>query len=393
MAQGTLLWGDAGASDARKVVDASAREIGLAVQFCHADDILETAGAAKPDVIGLELRKAPGAGLPLLAQLADAVEGTAIVVATEDAGVAAMRAALEAGATDVVSLPPVGAELRKAIVRAMAARTRTRRQGSPTGEVITVCGARGGLGATTLAVNLAARLAALGNGTALVDLDLQRGDVAAFLNLTPGESLAALAAARDRADDVLLQTLLVRHPSGIVVLPAPARIEDAETIDATDVDTALRLVSTQFRFTVVDTPRVVAAPLLTAVERSDRLLLLTDLSVPGVRAARRLLELFSRLGLPPDRIDFVVTRVVPGPVSLSEAARALGKEPFAVIPRDEAAACDAMNAGTPLNGKQSALTLAVTALAARLAGVQAKPKPARSQLLQRLFQPGRKASA
>jgi len=380
------------AGDGRKVVEASAQDLGLVVRFCATADVLEAAAAVSPDVIGLELPKGSGAGLSLVTRLAEAGDGAPTVVAAEDGSMAVMRAALEAGAVDVISLPPVGAELRKAIVRAMATRLRSRRQAS-SGEVITVCGARGGLGATTLAVNLAARLAALGNRTALVDLDLQRGDVAAFLNLSPTESLAAIAAARDGVDEVLLQTVLVRHGSGVVVLPAPPQIEDAESIDAAAVDTALRLVSAEFRFTVVDTPRVVGTSLLTAAERSDRLLLLSDLSVPGVRAARRLLELFLRLGLQEDQIDLVVTRIVPGPVSLTEIASALDREPIAVIPRDEATACDAMNAGVPLNGRQSGLTLAVGALAARLAGVESKPKPARSQLLQRLFQSGRKANA
>jgi pilus assembly protein CpaE len=374
-------------------VDATARQIGLTVQFCNADDVVETAGTARPDVIGIEFHRASGPRLSLLTQLTEGSDGTPVVVAAEDGSMAVMRAALEAGAVEVVSLPAVPAELGKAIVKAVAARTRIRRQAATTGEVITVCGARGGLGATTLAVNLAARLRALGNETALVDLDLQRADITAFLNLTAAESLASFAAARDQADDVLLQSVLVRHSSGVVVLPAPAHIEDAETIEATDIDGALRLLGAQFRFTVVDTPRTIGAPVLTAAERSDRLLLLTDLSVPGVRAARRLLELFGRLGLPPDRIDFVVTRIVPGPVSMSEVSSALGKDPLAVIPRDEAVACEAMNAGTPLNGRQSGLTMAVGALAARLAGVQQKPKPARSQLLQRLFQAGRKANA
>jgi pilus assembly protein CpaE len=275
----------------------------------------------------------------------------------------------------------------------MAMRARTRRQHQPAGEVITVCGVRGGLGATTLAVNLAVRLGALGHGTALVDLDLQRGDVATFLNLTTGESLAAIASARDEADVTLLNTVLARHASGIAVLAAPAQIEDAETIAPADVDLALRMLRAQFRFTVVDTPRAIGGPLLSAADRSDRLLLLSDLSVPSVRAARRLVELFTRLGLAAERIELVVTHAIPGPVAMSEAARALGKEPLAVIPRDEAAACNAMNGGTPLNGRQSALTVALSALAGRLAGVQSEVKPGASQLLQRLFLAGRKASA
>src|SRR5262249_56719183 len=93
---------------------------------------------------------------------------------------------------------------------------------NPPGEVIAVGGARGGLGATTVAVNLATRLATLTAAeTALVDLDLQRGDVAAFLNLTPVNSLANFAAASSEIDDLFLASALTRHANGALVLPAP----------------------------------------------------------------------------------------------------------------------------------------------------------------------------
>jgi pilus assembly protein CpaE len=96
------------------------------------------------------------------------------------------------------------------------------------GEIITVYGARGGLGATTLAVNLAVQLAAVTKArVALADLDLQRGDVAAFLNVTPQQSLAAIAGASGEVDDLFLHHTLTRHPSGVAVLPAPTRIIEA----------------------------------------------------------------------------------------------------------------------------------------------------------------------
>src|SRR6185503_19698357 len=94
------------------------------------------------------------------------------------------------------------------------------------GEVIAVCGARGGLGVTTMAVNLAVRLAGLAQGdVGLVDLDLQRGDVAAFLNLTPSQSIAAIPAARGDVDEIFLHGILTRHTSGVFILPAPSQIE------------------------------------------------------------------------------------------------------------------------------------------------------------------------
>src|SRR5439155_1178479 len=129
---------------------------------------------------------------------------------------------------------------------------------------------------------------ALDAETALVDLDLQRGDVAAFLNLTPVNSLAALASAAGTVDEIFLAGTLTRHPSGLFLLPAPSEIEEADAIGHNEVEVALRLLRPQFRYAVVDTSRTITGPALAAFEQSDRLLMLTDLSVPGVRAARRI---------------------------------------------------------------------------------------------------------
>jgi len=114
-----------------------------------------------------------------------------------------MRATLESGASDFLSLPLNVQELHKALIKSTqtSAAVRTAASGM-LGEIISVYGVRGGLGTTTVAVNLAVRIAALtGLQVGLVDLDLQRGDVATFLNLTPSQSLAAIAAASGEVDE------------------------------------------------------------------------------------------------------------------------------------------------------------------------------------------------
>jgi pilus assembly protein CpaE len=243
----------------------------------------------------------------------------------------------------------------------------------------------GGLGATTIAVNLACRLSPQNGGVGLADFDLQRGDVAAFLNLTPITSLATIASAVGPVDDIFLASTLTRHTSGLFVLPAPQQIEEADGVSHADAETALRLLRSQFRYTVVDTPRTITGAAVAAFEQADRLLLLTDLTVPGVRAARRLMELWGRMNVPFDRIALLFTGIVRGPVTHQDAVRALGKEPTLVIPRDESAASDAMNAGVPLNGKQSPLNVALGELVTKLTGVGAATKPKRGHLLQRMF--------
>ena len=111
----------------------------------------------------------------------------------------------------------------------------------------------------------------------------------------------------------------------------------------------------------------------------------SNLSVPGVRAAGRVVELLGRLNIPSQRVELVVTQVVPGPVSLKDAVRAIGKEPLHIVPRDEIAARDAMNEGMPLNGKPGGLPHSIRELASKVADVRDGNKPKREPLWQRLF--------
>ena len=383
--QGTLTWAGDTAPASRELLSATAQEFGLTARFCTLREVPDTARGGGCEVIGLEVGSDPGRALGLVTELRGRLPRTTILLATRDGSVGFIRAALEAGANDVLSLPLQPADLHKALIRAMQTGPRTPTAPESLGQVITVCGARGGLGATTVAVNLAVRLATLtGADTALVDLDLQRGDVAAFLNLTPINSLANLAAAPGEVDEIFLAGALTRHPSGVFVLPAPPQLEDADGIGHDDVKVALDLLRAQFRFTVIDTARTITGATLAAFETSQRLLLLTDLSVPGVRAARRIVELLGRLEVPMEQVELLVTEAVAGPVGLPEAVRAIGKQPLLVLPRDDATAAEAMNQGAPLNGKQTRLSLALTALATKVAGIAAD-KPKSGQLFRRLL--------
>ncbi len=203
-------------------------------------------------------------------------------------------------------------------------------------------------------MNLAVRIGSVADASvALVDLDLQRGDVAAFLNLTPLQSIATISAARSEVDEIFLHGTMTRHPSGVHVLPAPVQIEEADIVSQEDVVLVLDLLRTQFRYAVVDTPRTINGPCLAALENADRVLVLTDLSVPGVRAAQRTVELFARLSVPSTRVELLVTDSAGGPVALKDAVRAIGKEPLLIIPRDESAAREAMNAGAPVERRQA----------------------------------------
>ena len=383
---GTIVWAADDSAAHRDALETTARALGLTVQFCAPRDAADRAAAGHARVIGLEAGADHARALALVGEIHGRLPRATILLASHDRDSSFMRAALEAGASDVLSLPLESAELHKALLRASQTTARTAPAPEAIGEIITVCGTRGGLGVTTVAVNLASRLAALTTGeVGLVDLDLQRGDVAAFLNLTPHNSIANFAGAHGQVDEMLLASSLTRHGNGLFVLPAPPEIEDADSVGHDEVKIALDLLRARFRYTVVDTARTITGPTAAAIEASRRVFVVTDLSVPGVRSTRRLVDLFARLGVPVDHIELVVTESVPGPVRVDEAAQAIGKAPFFVVPRDEASAAEAMNHGVPLNGKPTRLALAMTEFAAKVAGVHAGSKTKPGQLFRRLF--------
>ena len=383
--EGILLWAAPGPSASRELVQTAANELRLAVRFCTYKEILDLLRTERCQVACIEFGFDAHPGLTLLKSIVERMPRLTTLVASNDTSVAMIRAVLEAGAADFISLPLNPQELSKSLIKlSQTALKSPSARTQAAGTTITVCGARGGLGATTLAVNLAFSLTHLARGdVALVDLDLQRGDVAAFLNLTPLNSIATIAEAKGTVDEIFLAGTLTRHPRGVFVLPAPTQVEEADAVGHDHVELALQLLRTQFAHTVVDTARTVNGAMLAAFEQSDHILILTDLSVPGVRAARRMIEMLLRLNVSAQLIQPVFSHVIPGPVSPQDAVRAIGKEPLLVIPRDDAAASAAMNDGTPLNGKQSALSHAIAELGSKLTGLAPPPKP--KGLLQRVF--------
>jgi len=381
--EGTLVWAAPDSTAASGAVESAAREFNLAVRFCGHSELFDVLRSVRCTLLVIEFGFDMHPGLQLLKQVGERMPRLTTLVGSNDTTVGMVRAAIEAGAADVLSLPLNPQELHKAVIKLNQSGRKSRGANAQAGTIVTVCGARGGLGATTLAVNLAFNFTAIAKAqTALVDLDLQRGDVAAFLNITPLNSLATIATAPGPVDDIFVAGVLTRHPKDVFVLPAPPRIEEADAVGHDHIDLVLRLLAGQFRYVVVDTPRTVSGTTLAAFEQADRILVMMDLSVPGVRAARRTIELLRHLGIPLDRVDPVFSHVGSGGVGSQDAARAVGKEPILIMPRDDAAA-GAMNAGTPLNGAQSPLPVAIAGLAAKLAGV-ALPRRGRG-LLRRVF--------
>jgi pilus assembly protein CpaE len=236
---------------------------------------------------------------------------------------------------------------------------------------------KGGAGKTTIATNLALALAERQPGsTALVDLDLQFGDVSAALQIVPEHTLADVGRVIEEIDTTMLKVFLSRHRSGLFVLCAPEAPGEADEITSAATTEALRRLSTDLHHVVVDTAAGLDEQALGAIELSTDLVFVCTLDVVGIRSLRKEVEALDALGMTTQRRHLVVNRADHRiGLSVSDVEGAIGMEAAATVPSSTAIALS-MNSGSPVveNDRRSPVGRTLVALADRFVdGVEAAP--------------------
>jgi pilus assembly protein CpaE len=181
--------------------------------------------------------------------------------------------------------------------------------GRTDGKVVTVFSAKGGVGKTTLATNMAVHLARSEKRTLLLDLDLSFGDVAISLQLVPERSIYGAVAMGGHLDEEGIQSLMTPHePSGLDVICAPNDPGDADRIPVSVVTEMIRVARRHYDYIIVDTPPSFTEHVLTAIDISDALVLIATLDIPAVKNLRVALETLDALGAPKDNRVIVLNR-------------------------------------------------------------------------------------
>ncbi len=207
----------------------------------------------------------------------------------------------------------------------------------PAGCVIAVVGAKGGAGATLLAVHLAAARARTGR-VGLLDFDFHRGGVAGALDLWVDHSLHKLIEQLDRLDPASFQRDLVTHASGVHVLPQPFDFADLIQPRAADVWRMVTMAATCFDRVVVDCGSRVDEAMLAVVTKADLVVMVSTPAIPALRDALRMVRLFRDLQVGEERIRLVINQwTTTGPFSLPEVEAQLEIPVALTVPRDDAA--------------------------------------------------------
>jgi pilus assembly protein CpaE len=349
--------------------------------------VREAATALTGGHLGLVLHATRASAFPAdeIAAIREHTRAPIVLLASGEASIL-LEEALDADVADVLLLPQMTENVVFAIRKACHSGRKAQGPGGRRGRVVTVFSPKGGTGKTVTATNLASALAKLeGRRTLLVDLDLQFGDAAIMLGLEPEKTIYDLVVAPGELDVEKLSGYTTRHASGVEILAAPLRPEDAELVTETKLAQLLDVAREAFEFIVVDTSPFFHGPMLATLDRTDELLLLCGLDVPTLKNIRLSLQTLDMLSFPTERIRVVLNRAN-SKVGMkpSEVEAALDVKLRFHIPSDRVVPL-AVNRGAPavLAEPKSEFARAIAEMAKAMAPVEAGNGERRKRFLGR----------
>lgn len=333
----------------------------------------DVVGQTNPDIGVVCVDNDPDKAVRLIADLRERSPECNILVVSSSTDGQLILKAMRAGAKEFVTAPVKIEDLMSALDRIGNSRF-----GSGGGKqrgctVIAIAGATGGVGSTSLAVNLGCSLAADPQNTvALVDLDLSLGDADVFLDTIPDYTLVDVAQNITRLDITLLRRSLTKHASGLYLLPRPVQLQDTQLITPTDLERVLGLLKASFTHLIIDCSKAYNALDMVALTAATHTLLVTQLDLPCLRNVVRLMMSFDELPEIKDKVKIVVNRVGldNGQISLKKAQETIGRDIYWQLPNDYRVMVEVRNNGVPLieQAPRAAITQAIVSLGEAMCG-------------------------
>ncbi len=345
-------------------------------------EALSLAAELKPSVVLVGVEDPPARALQTIESLTELLPDAPVLAYSSQKDAESARRTVVAGARDYLTKPLKTDEVVKAIQNALSQQERRRAltSGDPvpglrsTGMVITVFGAKGGIGKTTVATNLATAFVAMNAGSAvIVDMDTVFGDAAMMLDVPVEASLVEAAERVDELDREKLGGLLAQHETGVKVLPAPFEPVDWRNVSAEAVEKVLTLLAQTHDFVVIDCPATFTDLVAVALEKATVVLLMTSLDITSIKDTTTALKLLSSGINNEDKIKLVVNHATnANSLGEEDVSKVLRREVFWSIPYDEEIAASAqLGAPVVTDRPLSKVSQTITELAAMLAGVEA----------------------
>ena len=326
-----------------------------------------------PDVVLIDVDSDDQAAIRLIEQVHRNHAKVGIIAISARTDGQLILQVMRAGAREFLSSPIQIEELVGALDRVSNTVGDPEKKSKKSGSVISICGASGGVGTTSVAVNLACGLARhMDNSVVLIDIDLSLGDADVFLDMIPEYTLLDVAQNIARLDLSLLRKSLTKHETGVYLLPRPIQLDDIQAITPENFKKVLGLLKASFTHLVIDLSKSYNALDMAALEMSDHILLLTQLDLPCLRNVVRLLTSMEAYEGVSERIKIIVNRIGldASQISAGKAEETIDREIFWRIPNNFSVISECRNNGVPLlqQAPKSAITQSINELADRLSG-------------------------
>jgi pilus assembly protein CpaE len=334
----------------------SIESVWLEAECSRYEFFIDVARQSSPDLVVISLDGDQQKALQLITQLTMEYPSLPILAVSGRGDGQSILQALRCGAKEFLTAPVVLEELLQALQRLQQSRISADPEsfngtGPTSSMVVSVIGSRGGIGCTSIAVNLACCMAQdPTNNVALVDLDLALGDCDVALDLMPDYTLADVALNIDRLDMQFLRRSLSKHSSGLSLLPHPVQLEDISIIHEDHLQRVIGLLRASYNMLIFDLSKRFTPTDLTALRMCDVILLLAQLDLTSLRNVVRMLHSFGNEEGMIDKIKVVVNRAgaEESEITLKKAEETIGQRIYWQIPNDYKAMVGARNAGQPL---------------------------------------------
>ena len=352
-------------------------EIEAVGQASNGEEALFQAKALRPDVVLMDINMPGMDGIAAAERLTVEVPETTIIIMSVQGEQEYLRRAMLAGAKNYLTKPFTGDELIQAVKQSVNRDRQVRdalrvKSGvkSP-GKLISVFAGKGGTGKTMLAVNLAVALAKRPDTkVAIVDADIQFGDVPLFLNLMPRSTIADVLPDAEHLDEQTLAAYMTAYNDSIQVLAAPLRPEQAELVSGYLLGAVVKQMRGAYDYVIIDTAAAFNEVTIAALDAADTVVVLAALDLPAVKNAKLALEIMQSLGYPAEKIKLVINSVhSEGGIEPREVQESLKKEILLTLPTDAKTVVNSINKGIPfcLAQPEALLSQKIFAIAAQLA--------------------------
>lgn len=308
----------------------------------------------RPKMVFMDLRDDASKSLEMAKRVSSYFKEVMLVASGRGMNLDMIKACMEAGVRDFLERPFGSEQVRELLEKHKMALGTDNEVGDRTGRIVTVFSNKGGLGKTTIAVNLALALSeTIGRPVALVDLNLQLGDITTFLDVEPKQTIVDIARNIGRVDAAYLEGSLAQYKAKggtVYVMADPLHVEDAEEVTAEQINAVLTVLRATFEYVIIDTTTSFDSKTLTALDLADHILLVSMVNLPSIRSSQRLLNLFERLGYEQQKIKLVVNRYMQGEeITIDDVEETLEHPVFWKIPNNYSVVMSAINRGIPIS--------------------------------------------